>query len=132
MTNTARALLAALICLFSFSAVAQTPAASEALLLKSWKLVYYEESGERIPPAPEQRNDVMDFHADHTVVSKEGGVTEKGTWSYDSGKKQLVVVDSATKERMVLRVVELEEKRCVMEFKDPDGVVLRMHMVPTN
>lgn len=40
------------------------------------------------------------------------------------------MVDNDTKERMVLKVVSLDEKRCVLEFKDPDGVVLRIHMIP--
>lgn len=102
----------------------------ETLLVKKWKLAYYEEGGERIPPAPDQRNDMMEFHADHTVVSVESGGTQNGTWVYHEDKKQLVVVDKATKERMELRVVTLEGRSCVLEFKDADGVVLRVHMVP--
>ncbi len=126
----ARWLACILLTLLTWPLLAQTPAPEEALLARKWKLGYYVEAGERIAPAPEQRNDVMDFHADHTVVSVEAGGTQHGTWSYDGAAKQLVVVDKATRERAVLKVVALDAQHCTLEFKDPDGVVLRMHMVP--
>ncbi|MEO8588987.1 MAG: hypothetical protein ABI432_06450 [Flavobacteriales bacterium] len=129
MNATSRWITAAFLGLFALPLAAQSLGAQESLA-KKWKLAYYEEAGERIPPAPDQRNDVMDLRADHTVVSIESSRTQQGTWSYDVGKKQLVVVDNDTKERMVLRVVALDPKSCVLEFKDPDGVALRMHMVP--
>jgi hypothetical protein len=130
MFTTPRWIFTALIVWFGSSLVAQSLGTQESLLAREWKLAYYEEAGERIPPSPDQRNDVMDIHADHTVVSIESGGTQRGTWSYDEGKKELVVLDSSTKEQMVLRVVFLDAKSCILEFKDPDGVVLRMHMVP--
>jgi hypothetical protein len=130
MKITTRWISAALIGLFALTAHGQSLSEQEVLLAKKWKLVYYEEAGKQIPPAPEQRNDVMDMHADHTVVSIEAGGTQHGKWSYDAAKKQLVVVDNATKERMVLSVVALDAKSCTMEFKDPEGVLLRMHMKP--
>lgn len=130
MTIIIRWILTLLVAALARPVLAQQLSAQETLLVKKWKLAYYEEGGERIPPAPDQRNDVMDFHADHTVVSVESGGTQNGIWAYHEEKQQLVVVDKATKERMELRVVTLEGRSCVLEFKDPDGVVLRVHMVP--
>lgn len=129
MSNPVRWLTTVLIGLLAIPLFAQS-STQGSLLVRKWKLAYYEEAGERIPPSPDQRDDMMDFHADHTVVSVESSGTQHGTWTYDEAKKQLVVVDNATKERMVLQVIALDPKSCVLAFKDPDGVVLRVHMVP--
>jgi len=130
MSNTIRLFFILVAAVFAVPALAQTLSPQEVMLAKKWKLAYYEAEGERIDPTPDQRNDVMDIRKDRTVVSIESGGTQHGTWTYEDGRKELVVVDSASKDRMGLRVAALDSARCTLEFKDPDGVLLRMHMVP--
>lgn len=71
----------------------------------------------------------MIFYKNHKVKSIEGGVLQNGIWQYDSGKKVLIVTDNATKEKMILKVLKINQNLCVLEFKDPDGIVLKMQMV---
>lgn len=104
--------------------------AFKSLICKEWKLLFYEESGEKIPPAPDQRNDRMFFYQDNTAKSIEGKVIQHATWKYDEHTKILTVVDNETKEKMTLKLITLTAQVCVMDYKDPDGVVLRMHMAP--
>lgn len=104
----------------------------DSLLCKNWQLVSYEESGEKFPPSPEQKNDRMTFYFDHKVKSVETGNIQNGTWEYDSTKKLLTVIDNQTKEKAVLKVLKLTKTECVLEYKDPEGTMLKMHMAPVS
>ncbi|AWO00502.1 hypothetical protein DLD77_01660 [Chitinophaga alhagiae] len=100
------------------------------LICKEWKLVFYEEDGEKIPPAPQQKGDRMIFYKDNKVKSIEAGAIQNGIWQYDSVKKTLVVTDNSTKEKMIMKVLQINQDLCVLEFKDADGIVLKMHTAP--
>ncbi|QEH42866.1 lipocalin family protein [Chitinophaga sp. XS-30] len=102
----------------------------KALICKEWKLKFYEEDGEKFPPAPDQSGDRMFFYQDNTVKSIEQKKIQHGTWAYDEVKKILTVVDNETKEKATLKVIALAPDKCVLDYKDPEGSVLRMHMVP--
>ncbi len=102
----------------------------DKLICKEWALKFYEQGGEKIPPSPEQKNDRMIFYPDHKVKSVEAGGTQNGVWQYNSIKKLLSVVDNETKEKMDLTVISLTQDACVLEFTDPDGGKMKMHMTP--
>jgi hypothetical protein len=104
--------------------------AFKSMICKEWKLEFYEESGEKIPPAPDQRGDRMFFYQDNTVKSVEGKKIQQGTWTYDGVTKILTVTDNETKEKMKLKIITLTDKAWVADYKDPEGTVLRMHMTP--
>ncbi len=102
----------------------------DGLLCKEWKLIAYEESGNRFPPAPEQKGDRMILYRDHKVKSIEVGNIQNGIWHYDSTKKVLTIVDNETKDKAILKVTKISETECVLEYKDSEGTLLKMYMVP--
>jgi hypothetical protein len=112
------------------SAQEKTDSAFKSLICKEWKLLFYEEGGEKFPPTPEQRNDRMFFYADYKAKSVEGKKIEYATWKYDDATKIMTVIDNETKEKMTLKLITLTAQVCVMDYKDPEGIVLRMHMAP--
>ena len=103
---------------------------TDSLICKEWKLVSYEEAGKKYPPSPEQKNDRMIFSFNHKVKSIESGSVQNGNWQYDSVKNILTIVDNQTKEKAIMKVVQLSDRECVLEYKDPDGVLLKIYMVP--
>jgi hypothetical protein len=113
-------------CLF-----AQTDSSNvDSLLCKKWILQYYEEDGEKYPPSQEHKNDLMVFSTDKTVKSIENEKIQNGTWAYDKAKKTLTIVDIDTKEKMVIRVIKLTVSEFIIEFKDAEGIPLRICMKP--
>ncbi|HEY1164037.1 MAG TPA: hypothetical protein VGE90_02695 [Chitinophaga sp.] len=112
------------------SAQEKTDSAFKSLICKEWKLLFYEEDGEKFPPAPEQRNDRMFFYPDYKVKSIEGKKIEHATWKYNAAAKTLIVTDNETKEKMTLKLISLTAQLWVMDYKDPEGAVVRMHMAP--
>ena len=121
--------------LFTLSATAQTSQANhniDSLICKSWNLTFYEESGEKFQPGPEQKNDRMIFYFDHKVKSIETDNIQNGVWDYDPIRKLLTVIDNDTKEKAIMKVLKLTNDECILEYKDPEGTLLIMNMVPAS
>ncbi len=118
-----------LLLFFTQSAFAQ-PSEIDSLICKSWKFVAYEAEGEKIMASPDQKNDRMIFYFDNQVKSIEGKKIENGTWTYDSTKKILTVIDNQTKVKAIMKVLRLTKTQCILEYKDPNGIVLKIHMAP--
>lgn len=93
----------------------------ELALNKEWKLDMYEEDGNKFPPAPEDKNDMMIFKPDYTVFSIESDRTDEGKWSYDESSKELIIVDSKTGQQTKLIVLKLTNEILTLEFKFPNG-----------
>jgi hypothetical protein len=102
----------------------------DKLICKEWVLKFYQQGSDKFPPSPEQKNDRMTFYSDHKVKSIEGGGIQNGVWEYNASKKLLTVTDHDTKEKMNLTVISLTETSCILEFTDPDGGKMKMHMAP--
>jgi hypothetical protein len=100
------------------------------LICKEWALKFYEQGSDKIPPSPEQKNDRMIFYPDHKVKSIEAGGIQNGVWEYSASKRLLTVVDNETKAKMNLIVIGLTQDECILEFTDPDGGKMKMHMIP--
>lgn len=114
---------------FAISSFSQSLSEFKELALnKEWKLELYEEGGEKFPPAPESKNDKMIFKSDYSVKSIEHDKTDNGKWSYSETSKELTVVDSKTGMVMKMKVVKLTTSIFVVEFKDPEGSSLIIHM----
>lgn len=107
-----------------------SPAAFTDLISKEWKLQFYGENGKRQPPSPQQQEDRMIFYKDHRVLSIENGNKENGNWQYDSTKNQLTITDNQTREQILLQVIKLDQEQFVAGYKDPEGVLLEIHMLP--
>jgi hypothetical protein len=120
-----------LILFFTQSAFAQS-SEIDSLICKSWKFVSYEAEGEKIMARPDQKNDRMIFYFDHQVKSIEGKKIENGIWTYDSAKKTLTIIDNQTKVKAIMKVLKLTKTQCILEYKDPNGIVLKIHMAPVN
>jgi hypothetical protein len=93
----------------------------KGLITKEWKLDMYEESGEKFPPSPEQKDDRMIFFDDNTVKSIESKKTQNGIWEYNKGLKKLTITDTNSKRKNVFNVLKLSEKTCLLELVTPDG-----------
>src|SRR5689334_20918135 len=107
MRNVTAVILITLLTQFSKTAIGQTTDSFDSLICKEWKLVSYEEQGEKFPPAPDQKNDRMIFYNDHKVKSIETGNIQNGIWQYDATKKTLSVVDNQTKEKATMKVLKI-------------------------
>jgi hypothetical protein len=112
------------------SAQEKADSAFKSLICKEWKLLFYEEGGEKFPPAPDQRNDRMFFYPDYKVKSIEGKTIEYATWKYNEATKTMTVIVKETKEKSTLKLITLTAQKCVLDYIDPEGGVVRMHMVP--
>jgi hypothetical protein len=132
MKNSISIILIILLIQFSKTALGQTTNSIDSLLCKEWKLVSYEEGGEKFPPSPEQKNDRMIFYSDHKVKSIETGNIQIGIWQYDATKKTLSVVANKTKEKAIMKVLKITKDECILEYKDPEGTLLKIHMVPVS
>jgi len=100
------------------------------LVCKEWVLKSYEEHGQKFPPAPEQKNNLMIFYKDHKAKSIENKKIQNGTWQYDSSKKTLTVVDSDTNEKVMMNVLKISSTDLIIEYKDPEGAILKMYLKP--
>lgn len=108
----------------------KTDSAFTTLLCKEWKLDFYVDNGEKLPPTPEQKGDRMFFYRNNTVKSIEGGEIQHATWKYDETRKIVTVIDNETKAKFIMKVVSLTNEVCVIDVRDPEGSVMRMQMSP--
>jgi hypothetical protein len=104
----------------------------DSLLCKEWRMSYYIEAGRKVLPAGIQKNDRMIFYSDHKAKSIEGGRIQRGVWHYEPKTQILSVVDNDTNENPVMKIISIEEKECILEYKDPNGVILKIVMVPVS
>ena len=78
---------------------------------------------------PQQQNDKMVFYKNHKVQSFESGRTQNGTWSFDLSSSLLVITDDINKAKAMMRVGKITPKECVLEFNDPKGKLVKLHMI---
>lgn len=113
-----RLLLSFALLTFSFQVFSQD---FKDLITKEWRLEMYEESGEKFPPSPEQKNNKMVFFKDNTVKSIESKQTQNGIWKYDKNLKKLTIIDVDTKEKNTFTVLKISEKDCILELNTSEG-----------
>lgn len=106
------------------------PATFADMISKEWKLAFYGESGKKQVPSPKQQEDRMIFYKDNRVLSIENGKKEYGNWQYDPGKKLLTITDNQTREQTQFQVIKLNQAQFVVGYKDPEGILLEIHMLP--
>ncbi|SDG87465.1 lipocalin family protein [Chitinophaga filiformis] len=106
------------------------PATFADMISKEWKLQFYGESGKKQAPSSKQQEDRMIFYKDNRVLSIENGKKETGNWQYDPSKKLLTITDNQTREQTQFQVIKLNEAQFVVGYKDPEGVLLEIHMLP--
>lgn len=107
-----------------------SPAAFSEMISKEWKLQFYGENDKRQAPSPEQQENRMIFYKDNRVLSIENGKKENSSWQYDSAKQLLTITNNRTKEQLLLQVIKLDQEQFVVGYKDPEGVLLKIHMLP--
>ncbi|MXV50070.1 hypothetical protein GS399_03730 [Pedobacter sp. HMF7647] len=103
---------------------------NETLICGTWKLKSYEEAGVKHLGSANQNESQMIFYADHKFKSIEPGNIENGAWNYNPTTKILTTTDNITKKVAIIKVSKLTSEECVLEFKDPDGILLKVHMIP--
>jgi hypothetical protein len=108
---------------------AQSNPTIDSLLCKEWRLIAYEEGGEKFPASPQQKNDKMIFYFNHQVKSYDGDLVEIGVWSYNEQTKKLTITDKESKEKLEVKVIKLTKLECVLEFKE-NGESLKIFMEP--
>lgn len=117
--------------LFYWSGVVQAQSSQniDSLLCKEWRLVAYEEGGEKFNASPQQKNDKMIFYFNHQVKSYDGDLVEMGVWSYNEQTKKLTITDKISKEKLEVEIIKLTKLECVLAFKE-DGESLKIFMEP--
>ena len=116
-----------LLTLSSKTISAQSVNSVDSLICHEWKLVLYEEDGDKFPPAPDQKDNKMIFYNDHKVKSVEGNKIQNGVWKYIPNSKLLTITDTETGEIANMKVLKLTNKEMVLEYLDPDGIPLKMY-----
>lgn len=107
----------------------KTPASFNDLIAKEWKLAYYGDNGKKQPPSKEQADNRMTFYKDKRVLSVEQGKQDQGIWQYDSTTKVLTITDNKTKGILALQVMQLDQSKFVVGYKDPNGALVEIHML---
>jgi hypothetical protein len=117
---------------FSIRLLAQEqPDSFTNLIVREWKLQFYGENGKKQSPSPQQEQDRMIFYKDHKVLSIEMGTKQQGIWQYDTIKKLLTITDNETTEKTTLQVLQLDQQRCVLGYKEnPSAPLLEVHLLP--
>jgi len=128
MKNVSLFIIISILTLFSKTSFCQTNTNIDSLICQEWKLVFYEENGEKFPPAPEQKDSKMIFYLDYKVKSIEPDNIQNGVWKYNLTTKLLSIVDNETAEIANMKVLKLTKKEIVLEYNDPDGIPLKMYM----
>ncbi len=123
-------IIVSLLTLFNKTSFSQTNTSVDSLICQGWKLVFYEEKGEKFPPAPEQNDSRMIFYLDHKVKSIEPDNIQNGVWTYSLTNKLLSITDNETAEIANMKVLKLTKDEMVLEYIDPDGIPLKMYMEP--
>lgn len=115
------------------TAWAQSTSAADfdALICQDWKLRWYEEDGEKFPPAPANKDDLMTFLPDHKLRSVESDGVQTGSWHYEPATQTLTITDNESGETATMTVLELTRQTCVLEYKQPGGETLKMYLVAT-
>ena len=108
----------------------QSTTTNETLICKTWKLKFYDEAGVKHQSSADQNESQMIFYPNHKYKSIEPGNIENGVWKYNPTTKILTTTDNVTKKVAVMKVSKLTTKECVLEFKDLDGILLKVHMIP--
>jgi hypothetical protein len=106
------------------------PSAFADMISKEWKLEFYGDKGKKQAPSSQQQEDRMIFYKDNRVLSIENGKKEDGNWQYDPNKKLLTITDNQTREQTRFQVIKLNQAQFVLGYKDPEGVLLEIHMLP--
>ena len=113
---------------FNTTVCGQTTLNTDSLICQEWKLNFYEADGEKFPPADDQRNNKMIFYNDRKVKSIESDKIQNGVWKYNPTGKILTVTDNSTNEISKLKIISISLKELILEFKDPEGTILKMYL----
>ena len=101
----------------------------EKHISKEWKLESYEINGTKLPPKPGHESDKMIFTEDHKSESINNGISQIGTWKFDSENGILIVVDDNYKFEMKLKVISYADNKCVLELENPENQIIRLNLV---
>lgn len=121
-------IIVSLLTLFTKTSFCQANTSIDSIICQEWKLVFYEEDGEKFPPTPEQRDSRMIFYLDHKVKSIEPGNIQNGVWKYNQANKLLSITDNESSEIANMKVLKLTKNEIILEYIDPDGIPLKLYM----
>lgn len=103
----------------------------ENLISKTWFLEKFEENGKVLPPKKSHEEDKMIFNKDKTGLSISNNHKDEVIWSYDDASKIFNTRDKHNKIVVNFKVVEIDENKCILEFKNPKtGELMKIYMYP--
>jgi hypothetical protein len=101
----------------------------DSLLCKEWMLQSIEENGQKIPIADDERNAVLVFNFDHTILSLDTTSNWQGIWEYEKPTKTITIIDNDDRTKDYLTIVKLNSHDCIFLFKDTsEGTSVRIFM----
>ena len=101
---------------------------NKTLLLKKWKLSYYEVFGERATPEANEKNDFIQFKKDGTFSGISEGKKDSGKYSLSNSS--IVLSKNGGKGKLKMNVKKLSKSSLVVVLdlpEDPDAKYLDIH-----
>ncbi|MCS6824163.1 MAG: hypothetical protein NZ529_07675 [Cytophagaceae bacterium] len=96
---------------------------NKAKIAKEWSIVKYEMFGVQSLPDSSQINDKIHLKPDMTFVLIERGKKITGKWSvHNAGEWMFLHVSSPKTETRNFKIISVDDKEAVIEYKDPDLV----------
>ena len=93
---------------------------------KEWKITKYEVFGVLDAPKPEQLNDQISLKPDMTFTIVENGKEYKGKWTIMN--PVVYISCKAATWSKVYKVISINEKTAVIEYKDPDLIKTKYYL----
>lgn len=90
----------------------------EKFIVNEWTLEKHEINGQVLPPKAGHEKDQMIFTKDFTSKSISKGVSDIGSWKFDS-TSGIFSVSSNRNDFIDFRVISISEKQCVLEMETP-------------
>ena len=91
----------------------------EKFIVNEWTLEKHEINGQVLPPKAGHEEDQMIFTKDFKSNSISKGVSEIGSWKFDSNTR-IFSVSSNRNDFIDFRVISISEKQCILEMETPE------------
>ena len=118
--------LSAIVILF-FITLSLSAQETTSAIVKKWKLVEVEEFGEKYALTDAQKNDFIEFTADHKYTGLINGIAIEGSWSEKTGKFTV----SPNKEKSVfkvnwIKVLSVDASKLLLNYQSIDLIQTKL------
>lgn len=112
-----------LCCFYSAAFSQQT---NDSLLLHRWRFTTVEADG-KSSSFPEKRSSGFSFYSGNKAECKQACSVSSATWRYDAATKTLTLISAS--EQINFKVLSLTTDKCVLEYTNKEGQIMKIQMV---